>query len=119
MNKLIQDLAAEGCDMDKTMNRFLDDEAFYAECLGDMLMDPAFKELKKVLQAQDTKSAFEYAHSLKGIIGNMGLTSMFNAIVRLVEVLRAGSLEGTDEMYLQLMEEHQKYLTIYENNNVE
>ena len=53
------------------------------------------------------KSAFEAAHDLKGISANMGITPVYELIVGMVEVLRAGKMpEDAMETYQRLMEMH-------------
>lgn len=76
------------------MARFLDDEEFYVMILNQMLEDPGFAQLETQLSGTDVKAAFDTAHMLKGIIANCGITPMFDEIVKIVEPLRAGNIEG-------------------------
>ena len=39
-------------------------------------------------------SAFEAAHTLKGVTGNMGLTPLYDAVCTIVEPLRTGRTGG-------------------------
>ena len=41
-----------------------------------------------VRQLDELKTAFEAAHSLKGFLGNLGLTPLYEAAVELTELLR-------------------------------
>lgn len=104
--KILQDL---GCDLKGAMERFLDDEEFYLECYEKVIADPCFFELKEALEAHDVKRGFECAHTLKGVIANLGLTSLYDIIYEIVEVLRTGSEEDLLEKYQILMKERQKY----------
>ncbi len=112
MSKLIEELTAMGCEMQMTMSRFLDDEEFYEECFEESLRDKDFEELGKALEENRVDDAFKAAHTLKGVISNMGLTSMMNIVVPVVEALRIGSTEGTAEGYANLLEERKKYLAL-------
>lgn len=114
MSKLIDELSAHGCNMTVTLERFLGDEDFYEKCLREMLNDSSFEELGKAIEAKDVKSAFESAHTLKGLAANMGLDSMLDIVVELVEPLRNGILDGMDAIYLKLMEEKKEYDKIIE-----
>lgn len=61
-------------------------------------------EMEQLLNG-DTRQAFDTAHMLKGIIGNCGITPMYEVIVSIVEPLRAGAadLSGPIEDYQRLL----------------
>lgn len=40
------------------------------------------------MKARDYTAAFEAAHTLKGVVGNMGLTPLYQAVCEIVEPLR-------------------------------
>lgn len=109
MSKLIDELRAMGCDMDGALNRFLQDEEFYEECYAQVLQDASFEHLKEALDQGNTEEAFHCAHTLKGVIANMGLTPLLDVVVELVEPLRAGKIEGMLDKYEELMEERGKF----------
>lgn len=117
MEELITALEQMGCDMQSTLLRFLDDKEFYVECLTDMLADEGFARLKTELEKEDAKAAFATAHMLKGIIANMGIQSMFDIIVRIVEPLRDGNASGLMPLYEELMAEKAKYDALAENQS--
>jgi chemotaxis protein histidine kinase CheA len=83
-----------GCDMEGAMNRFLQDDHFYQECYGQVMREPAFDLLKEAIQSGDSEQAFHYAHTLKGVIANMGLTPLYEIIVKIVDILRQGTTDG-------------------------
>lgn len=118
MEELIEELEKMGCDMKSTLSRFLDDREFYAECLQDMLTDDGFERLGNELAAEDAKAAFATAHMLKGIIANMGIRSMFEIIVEIVEPLRSGSAVGLMPVYENLMSEKKKYEALVAGYNI-
>lgn len=109
MSKLTEELSKHGCDMKVTLERFLGDEDFYEKCLREMLNDSSFEELGEALQAKNVKAAFESAHTLKGLAANMGLDSMLDIVIELVEPLRNGILDGMDAVYVKLMNEKKEY----------
>ncbi len=88
MSKLTDQLRAHGADMDGAMNRLLGDEELYAMCFGLFLEDGAFAALGTALDAGDRAAAFDAAHSLKGVAGNLGLTRIYQLSGQLVEPLR-------------------------------
>ncbi len=110
MNALLTELRGRGCDIDGALARFLNNEDFYAKCFKKFIDDPAFEGLGKALAAKDVDIAFRHAHTLKGLIANMGLTPLYDLAVKIVEPLRAGQCE--DELltyYQQLMDEMKTY----------
>lgn len=96
MLPMVQKLENWGCDIRGAMPRFLDDEPFYLECVVQVADDPGFGELKRLLSSGDVKAAFDCAHMLKGVTANTGLTPLYDEIVKIVEPLRAGSMEGLE-----------------------
>ena len=47
--------------------------------------------LEKALSAGDIKAAFEAAHALKGAVGNLSLTPLYDPINEITELLRSAS----------------------------
>jgi glycosyltransferase involved in cell wall biosynthesis len=69
----------------------------------------AFDNLGVALEDGRLSEAFEFAHALKGIVGNMGLTPMFNIVCDIVEPLRINSNEGVKENYKELLSLREKF----------
>ena len=77
-----------GADYNSTMARFMGKEAMYVKCLDMLFKDDNLEKLGTALEQQDYEAAFAAAHTLKGVVGNMGLTPLFNAVCAIVESLR-------------------------------
>lgn len=112
MSNRLEKLAVLGCDVTGAMDRFLNDEEFYFSCYDKFMGDLGFVQLKNDLNNHDIPAAFDCAHALKGVIANLGLTSLYNVIDEIVEPLRAGTDEGLLSKYDKLMEEREKYLLV-------
>jgi HPt (histidine-containing phosphotransfer) domain-containing protein len=80
---------AYGADYDATMERFMGNEALYLRLLGMLFQDDNLHKLGVALEAGDLTAAFEAAHTLKGVAGNMGLSPLYEAVCAMVEPLRA------------------------------
>lgn len=102
MSALLQELKSWGCDIDGAMERFIGDEELYETCLHTVLEDKAFAGLETALREGKTEEAFDCAHTLKGVLANMGLTPMLDIVVRIVEPLRAGRVENLLPLYEEL-----------------
>ncbi len=109
MGEIIDMLEARGCDVDGAMERFMHDEEFYMECFYDVLADENFLLLGDYIRERDVDRAFDCAHMLKGLLSNMGISSMHDIIVQMVELLRGGVTEGLMDMYGGLIEEKKSY----------
>lgn len=102
---LLEELRNWGCDIDGALERFIGDEELYITCLYTVLADKAFGGLGEALGAGQVREAFEYAHTLKGVLANMGLTPMYDITVRIVEPLRVGEdTEGLLALYEELLQ---------------
>jgi len=102
--KIMTALSDWGCDVADAMPRFLDRKDLYCRLLAQVPAETGFEALGTALEAGDVQAAFEQAHGLKGVLGNMGLTPMYETVCRIVEPLRAGTAQGVEQDYRRLME---------------
>lgn len=114
MDGRIEMLRELGSNVDDAMDRFLDDDGFYLECLEQVLYDDNFGRLKIALENHQIQEAFDCAHTLKGLVANLGLTSLEERIGQLVEPLREGKDAGLMGKYQEIMGEREKYVGIFE-----
>lgn len=96
-------LKENGVNVDKALERMKGNREAYKSFLKEFFEDPDFEALQESIEAQDAKDAFDYAHGLKGMAGNLGLDNVHSKISVLVEILRQGSLEGASEAYEEVM----------------
>lgn len=105
MSELTEALRRRGADMDGAMDRFAGDEELYETCLKLFLSSPSFSALDGALRSGDCPAAFEAVHSLKGVAGNLGLTTLCRAACALTEPLRRGDASGLEGPYQALRAE--------------
>ncbi len=91
MDARLEKLRQLGCDIDEALERFMGDEQLYFICFDDLLSDENLDRLGDALRCKDYENAFHYAHMLKSVYANMGMTPLYNDCVAIVEPLRAGS----------------------------
>ncbi len=89
-----------GADTKEGLARCLDDEGFYLELIPEALTRDRYEDIEKYLNEKNLPAAFEAAHALKGVVGNLALTPIFEPISEMTELLRA----GTDTDYAPLIE---------------
>lgn len=105
MSKILEKLEEYGVDVKIVMERFVDDADLYEDCLYQFVDDQCFAQLESALKAEDYTAAFENAHTLKGVSGNLGLTPMFNQVTALVESLRGKNYANLEAEYKSITSE--------------
>lgn len=80
-----------GANVDEGMARCLNNEAFYMRMLNLQLSMPTFDALDQAIAAGDAKAAFDAAHALKGAVGNLSLTPIYDPVCEITEMLRGQS----------------------------
>ena len=80
MDNFKEIFAAYGVDYDATLRRFAGNMALYLRVLGMLPNDKSLEKLGAAIDSGDLDSAFEAAHTLKGVAGNLGLAPMFEAV---------------------------------------
>lgn len=98
MKNFFEKITEYGFERQKVMERFVNDDEFYVECFSQVLSDAAFDDLGKFLEMGDKQEAFDCAHSLKGLLSNIGLMVLYDKISCIVEILR-GTKEGDISTY--------------------
>ncbi|MEG2957775.1 MAG: Hpt domain-containing protein [Christensenellaceae bacterium] len=109
MDNMLEKLKEYGADITGAMGRFLNDVDLYKTCFQICLEDEAFEKLGQAIAAMEYDNAFEYAHALKGITGNMGLMPLYQVIHCMVEDLRRKEYDNLQSLYAEICT-HQKFL---------
>ncbi len=107
MSTLREAYESVGADYDDVLRRLMDSDDMVARFAGKFLDDPSFGQLEEALAAGNVEPAFRAAHTLKGVAQNLGLVNVYEPASALTEVLRAGSLEGADELAVAVREQYQ------------
>ena len=100
---MINKLEAWGCNVQEALERFVDDADLYVMCLNLFMDDGSFLALGEALDSGNYDAAFEAAHTLKGVAGNVSAGPLYETIETLTEKLRAQSYDGVAADYVQLM----------------
>lgn len=98
-----------GCEMEETMERFMDDQEFYVECFQKFVEDKELEGLGVTIESGNIEESFAKAHTLKGTLGNLGLAPIYDHMVVIVEFLRKGDIQQASERYQRLMGEWERY----------
>ena len=114
MSSFLEKFAAYGGDVDGVMDRFMEDEELLMTCLKQFVDADEMEVLKDDIEKKDYKHAFETAHALKGVTGNLGLTPLYDTVCVLVESLRAGIYDHVDEQFNAVEEKRKEFVVAYE-----
>ena len=91
-------LENKGFDVDGTMRRFLNNEALYMKCLKKFLEDSSYEKLKDAYDEGNCNEAFKCAHTMKGFVANLGINSLYNLLIPMVEKLRVQDMNIAEDM---------------------
>ena len=104
-----------GADISDGMGRCLNNEDMYIRLVNMALADKSFAALDEALENDDIKAAFEAAHSLKGITGNLALTPLFKPVSELTELLRPGQKTDCGSLPEEIRQQYKKLKELAED----
>lgn len=84
----IEQLRTFGANTDEGLKRFMNMTEFYIKMVTKALSDNAAKKLAEAVNAKDYDKAFELAHAMKGVYGNLSLTPIYVPVCQITEHLR-------------------------------
>ena len=96
----IEELKAAGANVEEGLSRCLNKEDFYLKMVNLGLNNQNFQLIGPALETKDYDKAFELCHALKGVIGNLSLTPLYDLVCSLTEALRTP--DSADVDYIQL-----------------
>lgn len=110
----LEDLKAYGANTEEGLARCMNNEAFYLRMVNLALADRNFDELKRAMDAGEARAAFEAAHALKGSIGNVALTPIYQPACALTELLRGADAlpDGGGALLTEIMARREKALKL-------
>lgn len=109
MDNFKEIFAEYGTDYDAVLRRFAGNTTLYLRVLRMLPNDKSLEKLGAAIDSGDLDSAFEAAHTLKGVAGNLGLTPLLEAVNTIVEPLRAREKRSDYmQLYIAVQAEYQK-----------
>ncbi|MBQ9480547.1 MAG: Hpt domain-containing protein [Clostridia bacterium] len=87
----IEKLKEYGANVEEGLGRCMNNEAFYIRLVEMVLPDDKLDILEQRISSGDLDGAFETAHSLKGMYGNLSLTPIYMPVYEITEHLRGRS----------------------------
>jgi len=102
-----------GVDTKEGLTRCMNNEGFYFKMIDLGLSNEYFDTLEDALQQGKLEEAFEAAHALKGVIGNLALAPIYTPLAEMTEMLRAKKDADYVTMYRPIKEMRDKMLAIH------
>ena len=93
-----------GVNTKEGLMRCMNNETFYFKMLKMGLSGDYFDKLGKALMENNLDEAFEAAHALKGVLGNLAVTPIYNPLAEMTEMLRAKKAADYVTMYKPIKE---------------
>ena len=110
---IVEKLSAMGCSIENTLNEtFMGNKAFYLKMFRKLAANTALARMRAAFDAGDASSFFAASHELKGVYASLGLTPLYEPCSGMVEVARAGSLDGIAETLSGLEGLHARYVAL-------
>lgn len=104
----IESLKEFGANTEEGLQRCMGNEGLYLRLVGIILKDPGFDNLKNAIEGGDMTQAFEAAHALKGALGNLSLTPVYDPVCEITELLRSRTEMDYSELLSVILSEKEK-----------
>lgn len=93
-------LEQNGFDVQCALHRFINNDTLYQQCLNKFLDDASYGQLQEAMKQGDCQAAFREAHTMKGFVSNLGMMELYEAVSAVVEILRTGNMEVSQQMQI-------------------
>ncbi len=112
----VEKLKQYGADTKAGLGRCMNNESFYLRMIDMAIADKSFDKFAEAVAADDLKAAFEAAHALKGVAGNLGLDPIFKPVSEATELLRAGTKIDYSNYVKTLLEQREILVSMKEKD---
>lgn len=104
MADLQEQLGQYGIDYADAMDRFDGNMALYKRLALKYESDDYFVGLRAAMEVKDYDAAYKYAHSLKGVAGNLSFRKLYDQVAIVSDALKQGEMFAAQE-HMPLLEE--------------
>lgn len=87
-----------GIDTDSMLERFMGNEELFLSFLRRLPEEEAYDKLIVAIGEKNVSEAFDWAHRLKSILGNLSIMGAYHSLFEIVEVLRSGDLPSDEQL---------------------
>lgn len=108
-------LERAGIDTRELMDRLMSNMTLISRFCKRFPTDTNYAKMIEGIGSGDVEMAFQGAHALKGVCGNLSMKGMMQVLAPVVEKLRAGSIDGVEELLPAIDEEYRKVVDTIES----
>ena len=91
-------LTAGGINVEDALGRFMTNEMLLERFLKKFLNDTTLPALQQAIAAKDIQAALTASHTLKGMCGNLSMTTLFHLFTQQVTALREDRFSDAADM---------------------
>lgn len=88
---MITELKDLGANTEEALGRFLNNEALYERMLKKLPDSMKSGQVMEAIESGNIDGAIETAHTMKGVLGNLSITPLYEAYTKIVALLREGN----------------------------
>ena len=112
---LMDELKDLGVNVDEALKRFMNNSSLYERMI--LKLTSAVKELEVMpyLESGNYEKALENSHTLKGIMGNMSVTPLYNAYKDILILLRDNKTEEAKDILEKVLPIQEKIISCINN----
>lgn len=100
---MIEELKELGVQAEEGIDRFGGDEELYVELMEDVVTEIEAHEVLRYFEENDLDTALANAHCLKGALGNMCITPLYEAYEAIVRMIREDNAEGAKQRTIEML----------------
>lgn len=101
---MLEELKKLGVNVEEGLERVMDDEPLYETMLG-MYIDKVHSNSIEMedFDADDLETLIARVHMLKGLTGNLAMTTLFEGYMKVLDYLRTGCAQEAKEEYERIL----------------
>ena len=111
----LEKMAELGIDTKEGLTRCMNNEVFFFKMIAMAVANEYFDTLEDSLEKNDLDNAFEAAHALKGVFGNLALQPIYEPLAEMTELLRTKKEADYISMYRPIKEIRDQLLVMTQN----
>lgn len=108
---MITELKDLGVNTDEGLGRFLNNEALYEKMLKKLPDSMKSGQVLEAIEKGEINSAIEISHTMKGVLGNLSITPLYEAYTKIVALLREGRQDEAKNILTESFPIEEKVLT--------
>lgn len=91
-----------GADTEKGLTTCMGNEELYLRLVNSVPAEQRFDDLSRAIGEGDLDAAFEAAHALKGVLGNLSLGPLYEKASEITELLRGRTEADYEKLLAEL-----------------